>query len=147
MAISSRRTRVFLDSNVIASGFFSRTGPPAQILDLHAAHEVEIVISQQVLWEVRSTAAQKMPGRLPAIVGYFLSSPPQVMPDPEPERVSRVLPIVNFDDAPIFVAALTAGVDFFVTGDRQFLREARAAEPSFAVVTPRELIERLEGSR
>ena len=66
------------------------------------------------------------------------------MPDPSADEIQRFAPGVNRSDAPVLAAAVNAGADYLVSGDVAFLREARRLEITVALVTPRELLGRLQ---
>jgi putative PIN family toxin of toxin-antitoxin system len=138
------RPRVFLDTNVLVSGLYSQSGPPAEILRLHAHGRIRIILSRQVLEELVATMEAKLPAALPALRTFLVNAPPEVVPDPSADEIQRFAPHVNRSDAPLLAAAVMASVDYFATGDSAFLREARRLETSVALVTPRELLGRLQ---
>jgi len=144
---TSEGPRVFLDANVIYSGLHSSGSPPARLLHLHATRSIQAVVSQLVIEETLRTVRAKASAALPDLFDWLVSSPPEVVPDPSDEEVSAALVDINFDDAPIWAAAVAADVDYFVTGDRRLLREACAAQKALTVLTPRELIDQLELSQ
>lgn len=137
------RPRVFLDTNVIFSGLYADSGPPAQILRLHAAGSIRIVISRQVLAELVRTLRRKLPAALPALRTYLLNAPPEVAADPPDGAVAALQRSVNPVDAPIIAAALSAGAEFLVSGDLRFLREVRGLNPQTKPVSPLELLNEL----
>ena len=143
---TSGRPRVFLDANVIYSGIHSSGSPPSRILALHAIGAIQAVVSQLVIDETLRNVRAKAPTALPDLFEWLVNVPPDIVPDPSDEGVSAGLVDINFEDAPVWAAALASDVDYFVTGDRRFLREARAAQTSLTALTPRELIDRLERS-
>lgn len=142
MAASSR-PRVFLDTNVLVSALYSAEGPPGQILKLHAADRITVVISQLVLDELLRSIRRKFPQVLPDLRGFLLSAPPEIVPDPPPDEVDRLSATVNFDDAPILAAALAAEVDAFVTGDAALLRQAKRLHTSIRLLTPAQFLKDL----
>ena len=139
---TSRIPRVFLDTNVIISGLHSRDGAPAQILHLHSTGAIRAVVSQLVLEEAVRVARAKLPAIQHRLRDWLFAATPEVAAEPRDNDVVEVAAVVNFDDAPIVAAALAAGVDYFVTGDRRLLREFRVAQTTITVLTPRELVER-----
>jgi predicted nucleic acid-binding protein len=142
----STKPRVFADTNVLFSAAYSATGPPAELLGMHVEGTIQLVISPRVINEIVRELTAKLPGTAPLLVAAMIGTPPAVVADPSRRDVDAAARNINLRDAPIFAAALTAEIDYFVTGDRRFLGEARAAQPPFAVVTPRELLDRLEQS-
>ena len=137
------RPRVFLDTNVIFSGLYSDSGPPARTLRLHAQRLILIVISRQVLAELVRTLRRKLPAALPALRTFLLNAPPEVIPDPPHGAVATLQPSVNPMDAPIIAAALSSGAEFLVSGDLRFLREVRGLNPQTRPVSPLELLNEL----
>jgi len=139
------RPRVFLDTNVIFSAFRSAAGPPAEILRLHIDGRIEIVVSSQVLEELARAITAKLPAKIDALRRLLLSAPPEVVADPPQSEVDRWARLVNPVDAPIIAAAPAAEVDYFVTGDRDFLASATEIPLlGIAVASPREFIDSLE---
>jgi len=138
------RPRVFLDTNVLVSGLYSVTAPPGAILRLHADERITIVVSQLVVDELIRAIRRKLPDALPLLREFLLNTPPEVVPDPTGEEIQTFAGGVNRSDAPLLAAAVMAGVDYLATGDSAFLREARRLKTSVALVTPRELLGRLQ---
>jgi putative PIN family toxin of toxin-antitoxin system len=137
------RPRAFLDTNVIVSALYSADGPPAEILRRHIEGRITAVVSQQVVDELIRAVSRKLPEALPHLRDLLLNAPPEIVPDPSADEVERLASGVNHLDAPLLAAAVVAGVDYLVSGDTTFLREARRLKPAPVVVTPRELLQRL----
>ena len=138
------RPRVFLDTNVLVSALYSADGPPGAILRLHVDERITIVVSQLVVDELIRAIRRKFPDALPLLREFLLNTPPEVVPDPSADEIQRFAPGVNRSDAPLLTAAVIAGADYLVSGDVAFMREARRLETSVALVTPRELLGRLQ---
>ena len=138
------RPRVFLDTNVLVSALYSAAGPPAAILRLHVDERITIVVSQLVVEELVRAIHRKLPDALPLLRELLLNTPPEVVPDPSADEIQRLAPGVNRSDAPVLAAAVNAGADYLASGDATFLREARRLEVTVALVTPRELLGRLQ---
>ena len=143
MAREDAPPSVFVDANVLFSGVRAAAGPPAEILALHAAGLITIVISRQIVEELVRNLRKKEPAALPAAMAFFDVAEPILASDPDEDSVDRLAGHVNPNDAPIIAAALTAEITYFVTGDRQLADEIKAIAPSFAVLSPREFIEEL----
>lgn len=140
---TSERPRVFLDTNIIYSGIYSSGSPPSRLLALHSSGLIRAVVSQLVIEEALRNIRTKAPSVLPDLLAWMINSPPEVVSDPSDDEMSAALNDINFDDAPVWAAVITAQIDYFITGDRRFLREARAVQSSFTVLTPRELLNRI----
>ncbi|HEX4400129.1 MAG TPA: putative toxin-antitoxin system toxin component, PIN family [Galbitalea sp.] len=107
--------RVLLDTNVIVSALIFPQSAPA--LAVSMVIEVEqLVLTQWILDELGDVVGRKWPDRLGALelflstVGYELLA-----------VGSSGVQIRDVDDQPILDAAISAGVDVIVTGDKDFL--------------------------
>ncbi len=137
--------RVFLDTNVIFSALHSPTGPPAHILRLHIDGAIQVVLSQQVLEELARTITAKLPAAADAVQTLLVNAPPEVVPDPPLAEVKRWTQMVGPVDAPVIAAALEAGADYFITGDRELLAKAdEIAKEGITALSPRQFIKALE---
>ena len=144
MASEDARPEVFVDSNVVFSGIYSPLGAAARILALHSLDRIRLVISRQVAEELVRNLRQKAPEAVPLLLGFFASKLPRLAQDPYEDEVDRLEGAgVNEKDAPIVAAAVGAGVQYFVTGDRRLRNEIDQIPRPFRVVTPRQLIEEL----
>jgi putative PIN family toxin of toxin-antitoxin system len=137
-------SRLFLDSNVLFSGFHSPTGPPGIILRYFIEGKLAVVVSQQVLQEAVRTFKKKLPEALPALKSFLLCSPLEVVGDPEPEDVARWTEFLHEGDATIIAAAISSEADFFVTGDNHFLGDPRVKKGSgLEICSPSDLLRSL----
>ena len=130
--------RVFLDTNVLASAAATR-GLCADVLrEVFASHE--LLTSAQVLRELRRILRSKF--RVDQdLVDDFISLMRQdtVLARPgEPPGVE----IQDQDDVPILSAAISAGADAFVTGDKELLAIGRIEK--LAIMSPRQFWEKLK---
>jgi len=130
--------RVFLDTNVLASAAATR-GLCADVLrEVFASHE--LLTSAQVLRELRRVLRSKF-GVDQDLVDDFISLMRQdtVLARPgEPPGVE----IQDQDDVPILSAAISAGADAFVTGDKELLAIGRIEK--LAILSPRQFWEKLK---
>lgn len=144
MAVEGFRT--FLDTNVLISGLISTLGPPAAILDLGEAEEIEIVVSRQVLVEADRVFARKFPNLLERYRLFIKSFKPELVEDCTNALVRQAEKVINSFDAPILAAAKEADSDFLVTGNTKHFSTSKVR--SFLpvpVLTPREFLEEFEG--
>jgi len=132
--------KVFLDSNVLFSALYSPAGAPGKILQLYGAGRLSTVVSELVIREMARAISDKAPQLSAAVAALLSDRPPEIVPDPPRTAVLKYLPHVNSKDAPIVAAAIGAGVDYFVTGDRRIADEIRSLNPPFRVLTPSELV-------
>ena len=109
--------KVFLDTNVLVSGFATR-GLCADVIRLALA-EHEIIIADVVLNELKRVLTHKihLPGKQIQEILTFLESqtvqPKPISPSPIPAR--------DEDDQWILASALAAKADVLVTGDKDLL--------------------------
>jgi putative PIN family toxin of toxin-antitoxin system len=130
--------RVFLDTNILVSAAATR-GLCADVLrEVLASHE--LLISAQVLGELRRVLRNKF-GVDQDLVDEFIWLMQQ---DTVLARRGQ-LPSVELkdqDDLPILSAAISAGADVFVTGDKEILDIDRIEK--LAILSPRQFWEKLK---
>lgn len=135
-------TRVFLDSNVLFSAFYHSQNCET-LVQTHKDKKTLIVISEQVLEEASRNIKEKIPHQLSNFQTFLLADPPEIVADPKiipPDVIRAVSP----EDRSIFTSAVTADVDYFVTGNiKDFKRNARKKVGNVTVLTPKEAVERL----
>jgi len=137
--------RIFVDSNVLISGIYSPKGTPAKILYLHASGRVTIVVSQLILTETVLTLREKKPNAVAALNAFLTNSPPEIVINPSIDQVKKWTEYLHFEDAAIFAAAVSAELEYFVTGDKHFHTDSSLTEKSsLRIVTPAQLIRLLD---
>jgi len=124
--------KVFLDTNVLVSGFATR-GLCADVIRLVLA-EHELVIGEVVLDELERALTQKVklpPPVISEILAFLESQTLQPRPKTAPEVRIR-------DEADLWVlaSALAAKADVLVTGDQDLL-EARGEVSGLVITDPR----------
>jgi putative PIN family toxin of toxin-antitoxin system len=132
--------RIFIDSNVLISGIYSPTGTPAKILYLHMSGRVMVVVSQLILTETVLTLKKKKPDALPVLNALLTSSPPEIVKNPSFDQVTSWTEYLHFEDAAIFAAAISAGPDYFVTGDKHFLTNKELNKSGIRIVTSAQMV-------
>ena len=134
--------RVFLDTNVIFSGLYSRRGPAGIIIDRFIDRGFAIIVSQQVLEELVRTIKEKLPAALPALRKLLGSVSLEIVKDPDYEVVAEWAEIIHHDDAAILAAAVAAQPDYLVTGDKHFFEAPAIIEKSgLRIVTPNRFLD------
>ena len=129
--------RVFLDTNVIFSGLYSRRGPAGIIIDRFIDRGFAIIVSQQVLEELVRTIKEKLPAALPALRKLLGSVSLEIVKDPDYEVVTEWAEIIHHDDAAILAAAVAAQPAYLVTGDKHFFEAPAIIEKSgLRIITP-----------
>ena len=107
--------RIMIDTNVIVSAVYNQDSKPAKILH-HVCENHELVICDYIIAECYDVITRKFPhhvvvfDKLLALAGYELVAAP---------REGQTLP--NPKDSPILNAAIIAGVDIIISGDKHFL--------------------------
>ena len=109
--------KVFLDTNVLVSGFATR-GLCADVIRLILA-EHELIVAQVVLDELKRVLKQKI--ELPAeqtqeILAFLENRTVQ----PKPKYLPSI-PVRDEDDQRVLASALAAQADVLVTGDKDLL--------------------------
>lgn len=124
--------RVFLDTNVLVSGFATR-GLCADIIRLVLA-EHELIIAQVVLDELELVLKQKirLPGEQIREVVSFLEN--QTV-QPKPKSLSSIQ-VRDKDDQWVLATALAAKADVLVTGDNDLLDVAEQVR-DLTIIDPR----------
>ena len=124
--------RVFLDTNVLISGFMGR-GLSHDVLRL-AVEKHEPITADAVIMEVRRVLAKKFEVSQRDIDDLLVTFERwHVEPLPE------TLPLIRIrdrDDLPILASALAAGADVLVTGDKDLL-ELKDQITEIKIVDPR----------
>jgi putative PIN family toxin of toxin-antitoxin system len=130
---------VVLDTNVIIAALVAN-GLCREVFR-RAVRMRAMVSSEPLLDELDTTLARKF--ELSTHVSTFLrelrSGIPLVAPGPLPKRVCR-----DKDDDVVLATAIAARADYIVSGDGDLL--TLAEYDGIEIVTPRGLLERLEGS-
>ena len=130
--------RVFLDTNVLASAAATR-GLCADVLrEVFASHE--LLTSAQVLRELKRVLRDRFDVDQD-LIDDFISLMGQDTVLARPGRLPSV-EIQDQDDLPILSAAISAGADVFVTGDKEILDIGQIEK--LAILSPRQFWEKLK---
>ena len=133
--------RIFLDSNVIISGIYSKAGPPGRILDMHTDGRIQIVVCKFVLEEVIRNIRVKRSKDIPALYAFLSNAPPIIAIDPDENEILLWAKYLSHEDAIILAAATHARVDCFVTGDKHFNSAAlKSQKLNLKILTPAEFV-------
>ncbi len=109
--------KVFLDSNVVFSSLFSRSGSPRRIVDLGHLGTIDLLICPLVEDEVRGVLNRKAPHLAVEFARMLDKARFVLAPNPSREVLRQAQASVAYlPDAAILGAALEAGADFLVTG-------------------------------
>mgnify|MGYP001069028899 CR=1 FL=1 len=138
--------RVFLDSNVLFSAILSPQGAARKILLLSTGEAIHTIISQQVAEEVKRNLSRKYPELLDLLPLLLQEAEIEIVEDPNPEAIQRVLDYLPYPSAAaVLAAARESQADYFVTGDKEhFLSKPELEDHvSFAILSPREFLEQV----
>jgi putative PIN family toxin of toxin-antitoxin system len=143
----ARRPSAVLDTNVVVSGVFTRTGPPFEILHLWHARRFTLILTERVNREYHRILSDAQKRRSHKLLGFdptlflHLLSVDAVWIDREIEPIIRSR---DPNDDPLLSAALNGEADFLVTGDIDLLE--LASDPrlgSIRIITPRAFVDEL----
>jgi len=133
--------KVFLDTNVLASAAATR-GLCADVLrEVFASHD--LFISEQVLNELKSVLRFKF-GLGQDLVEDFIWLLQRDTVLAQPSELPRV-EIQDKDDLPILGAAIAAGAEVLVTGDKELLDLGHIAD--LEILSPRQFWEKLRAQQ
>lgn len=130
--------RVLIDTNVLISAALNANGVPFQAYIKAVSYPNDGLICEQNVEEMKRIFNKKFPKRLAAL-DKFLSTALltlELVPIPTDENVSESQ-IRDANDRPILRAAIEAGADILLTGDKDFL-ESGLENPH--IMTPAEFL-------
>ena len=142
--MAARAARVFLDSNVLISGFISEGGPPRMILEL-LSRDLPFLCAatgRYNIIEIERNIAKKAPGILPTYMEHIKKLALTVAPAPTEAEVEAWPWPVARKDVPVLVSAQNWGADFLITGDKKDFEGLKAvAELPFRIISPAEFLD------
>lgn len=110
--------RILVDTNVTVSAIMFPNSVPAHVLkNINELHE--LVFSDQNIRELREVVRRKRPELLPDVEVLLAELSYELVPAIDKLVAAKV--IRDATDQPILNAAIVAGVDVIVTGDKDFL--------------------------
>ena len=132
--------RIFLDSNILIAGAYSRRGASRAILLLGEAGLFRIVVSRQVIDEAERNLREKLPAGLPKFAEILALLEMEIVPDPGMAIVAPYLSLIEDKDAPILAAAREAGVERLISLNTSDFTPAIGEKVGIAIQTPAEFI-------
>jgi len=130
--------KIFLDTNVLASAAATR-GLCADVLrEVFASHD--LFISEQVLNELRRVLGLKF-GVGQGLIDDFIQPLHQDSVLAQPSRVPKIK-LQDTEDLTILAAAITAGAEVLITGDKELLDLGRVED--MEILSPRQFWEKLK---
>jgi predicted nucleic acid-binding protein len=141
--MAARVARVFLDSNVLISGFISGGGPPRMILEL-LGRDLPYLCAATGRYntiEIERNLAKKAPASLATYMEQIKKLALTIVPMPTQAEVKTWPWPAARKDVPVLVSARSWGADFLVTGDKKDFEGLKAvAELPFRIVNPAEFL-------
>ena len=135
--------RVFLDTNVLVSGFATR-GLSADVVRLLLA-EHELLTGEVVLDETRRVLTEKFgvpEEKVGEIESLLRRRHVEPVPDPESPASEPPVEVRDPDDEIVLASAIAAGAEVLITGDKDLLDVAGQVE-SLRIMTPRTFWEKV----
>jgi len=142
--MAKEAVRVFLDSNVILSGFISDRGAPRIILDILCLKLpfLQGITGRYNIAEVERNLAKKIPDAIPVYKQYFHELNLKIVPLPSAEEVLNFSGHISGKDVPVVVSAINGKADFLITGDKKdFGKLKMKRDYPFMIVSPSEFLE------
>lgn len=131
--------RILIDTNVLISAALFPNSIPARAFDLAVSGHYVALVSEQNIEEMHRIFQKKFPHKQDVLERFLASSMLswEIIPVPA-EEVAVENAIRDINDRPILRAAVLAGADFLLTGDKDFL-EANIFKPK--VLSPAEFVQ------
>ncbi len=142
----AKTVKVFLDSNVLLSGFLSDKGAPRIILDLLTLRLPSIsgATGRYNLMEIERNIKKKMPAVIPIYLKYMPLLDLEIVPLPSLETIKSMSGQIADKDIPVLASAISCNADYLVTGDKKdFARPKESGKHPFQIVTPAEFLEKV----
>ena len=130
--------RVLIDTNVLISAALNPNSPTAEAYRKAASNPNHGMICEQNVDEIKRIFNKKFPNKLAALDRFLATAlmTLELVPIPEKEAASEEQ-IRDVNDRPILRAAIDAGADVLLTGDKDFL-DSGVENPM--IMTPGEFI-------
>jgi len=138
-----KKTRVFLDSNVLLSGLFSDTGAPRLILDILSIDlpVLKAVTGAYNFAEVEKNLQAKLPAAIPIFRSCLKLMNIEIVPLPTKRDLLSLAGMTVEKDLPVIASALHGAADFLVTGDKKDLLRIKKNRLPFSIVSPAEFLD------
>ena len=147
-----RRTRLFLDSNVLTGGIVSEWGLDKAVLSICAARVCRMVLADVVRWEVEENLLHHA-GLLSIPSGGNLLedyrrlielADPETVPQPALELVRANRHLIRHEaDVPVLLSAMACKPDWLLTNNTKHFTPAVAERSGVRIATPAEFFQTL----
>jgi putative PIN family toxin of toxin-antitoxin system len=136
--------RFFLDTSVLFAAVYSPTGGSARLITDAVGRRIVLVISEDVVEELRDAFGESHPRLLPAVERLLDATPFEFVVATAAQRDAAARIVRDADDAHIVAAAKVSGAEALVTLDKKhLLGDPRIAEfTGMDVITPGDAIAR-----
>ena len=144
--MQKKENRVFLDSNVILSGFLSDRGSPCIILDLFSLGMPHIhgATGQYNIIEIERNLTKKAPEMAGIYKEFFPLLNLEIIPLPAYEEIRKLSGHTRDKDLPVLASAIKYDAAFLVTGDKKdFLLKGMKGKFGFKILSPSEFLEEI----
>lgn len=132
--------RVMIDTNIFISAALFPNGRVAAALMKALMPPYEPVVCDYVVDELHRKFREKFPDRMVELEAFLFTALQSIKVVSTPEEETEAeLKIRDVKDRPILRAALDAGADLFLTGDKDFL-ESKVTDPR--IISVSEFLER-----
>lgn len=138
--------KIVLDTNVVISGFLSRGGPPATVIDLWVEGRIAVVVSQPLIEEYLGVLARPKFNRAgPPEERLRLLEELITLDNTDLVFPKERLAVIEEDPADnLVLECAVAGLpDYIVSGDDHLLHLGKFGE--IPIVTPRQFVENALG--
>ncbi len=132
--------RVMIDTNIFISAALFPNGRVAVALMKALMPPYEPVVCDYVVDELHRKFREKFPDKMVELEAFLFTALQSIKVVSTPEKATEAeLKIRDVKDRPILRAALDAGADLFLTGDKDFL-ESKVTDPR--IISVSEFLER-----
>ena len=141
MVDSPRRTRIFMDADVLFAGSASPNEYSASLVLLRMAEItlIEAIVSTQVITEAERNLRAKIPLALPAFK-LLVSRCLRETPDPHTDEIKALNDLADPEDAPILAAAIREQCPYLATFN---VRHYQLGIKTVTVLKPGDLVQQI----
>jgi predicted nucleic acid-binding protein len=120
MATSNKRVRALADANVLFAGIaFPRW--PREVLRHAAAGDFQLVLCPLVIKQARRNLQKRFPEYVDSFEEFLQTVDYELVLDPTPEETEANKHLIrDLSDVAIALAAISAGVDYVISADKDF---------------------------
>lgn len=139
------KPKIFFNASVVLSGLYSKRGGSALILNWVKQKKAIGIVSEIIIDEIfRHTSKLNL---TKASVGKFLYHHFQIQKAPPESAVKKYYrAVIDYGDAHVLASAKQSKSDYLVSLDKKHLLSLQTKIKSFSIVSPGELIQKIQGS-